>query len=275
MSAVGRYAELCIATHCCPWPDSQPTTGLLWKLTFDHAAEKASDGNSGRSRMATIDRHRIRAERLPKATNWRCRPSAAVRPSKCQPQSRHRGPCPDRHRWQSRGSNPDFGPAHYCGEQHYRAADDRLQHCLLRLIGRLRYLDEDKIAVGAVQRKAICFSVALSELVPEKWMPRSLLVWLCGGCMKTGFDRKYTAEFRDSAVKQVVEGGRGMAAVARSLDTERRHSSLGYIASAEFERRWRAESQPRTKAPGQLEAPRYPSTAGTGSSQAPEPAVRG
>ena len=36
--------------------------------------------------------------------------------------------------------------------------------------------------------------------------------------MKTGIDRKYTAEFRDSAVKQVVEGGRGMAAVARSLE---------------------------------------------------------
>ena len=37
--------------------------------------------------------------------------------------------------------------------------------------------------------------------------------------MKTGTDRKYTAEFRDSAVKQVIEGGRGMAAVARSLET--------------------------------------------------------
>ena len=36
--------------------------------------------------------------------------------------------------------------------------------------------------------------------------------------MKTGTDRKYTAEFRDSAVKQVIEGGRGMAAVARSLE---------------------------------------------------------
>ena len=36
--------------------------------------------------------------------------------------------------------------------------------------------------------------------------------------MKTGSDRKYTAEFRDSAVKQVLEGGRGMAAVARSLE---------------------------------------------------------
>ena len=36
--------------------------------------------------------------------------------------------------------------------------------------------------------------------------------------MKTGSDRKYTIEFRDSAVKQVMEGGRGMAAVARSLE---------------------------------------------------------
>ena len=36
--------------------------------------------------------------------------------------------------------------------------------------------------------------------------------------MKTGFDRKYTAEFRDSAVKQVLEGGRGMAAVAGSFE---------------------------------------------------------
>ena len=35
--------------------------------------------------------------------------------------------------------------------------------------------------------------------------------------MKAGSDRKYTAEFRDAAVKQ-VEGGRSMAAVARSLE---------------------------------------------------------
>lgn len=35
--------------------------------------------------------------------------------------------------------------------------------------------------------------------------------------MKSGMDRKYTAEFRDAAVKQ-VEGGRSMAAVARSLE---------------------------------------------------------
>ena len=36
--------------------------------------------------------------------------------------------------------------------------------------------------------------------------------------MKTGSDRKYTAEFRDSAVKQVMEGGRSQAAVARAME---------------------------------------------------------
>ena len=36
--------------------------------------------------------------------------------------------------------------------------------------------------------------------------------------MKTGPDRKYTAEFRDSAVKQVIDGGRSIAVVARSLE---------------------------------------------------------
>jgi hypothetical protein len=43
-------------------------------LTFDHAAEKAGDSDSSRSRLATIARQRIPAERLhPKTTNWRCR----------------------------------------------------------------------------------------------------------------------------------------------------------------------------------------------------------
>ena len=36
--------------------------------------------------------------------------------------------------------------------------------------------------------------------------------------MKAGLDRKYTVEFRDSAVKQVIDGGRGISAVARSLE---------------------------------------------------------
>jgi transposase len=36
--------------------------------------------------------------------------------------------------------------------------------------------------------------------------------------MKAGIDRKYTVEFRDAAVKQVIDGGRGMSVVARSLE---------------------------------------------------------
>src|SRR5665213_3174801 len=36
--------------------------------------------------------------------------------------------------------------------------------------------------------------------------------------MKAGPDRRYTPEFRDAAVKQVIEGGRAIAAVARSLE---------------------------------------------------------
>jgi transposase len=36
--------------------------------------------------------------------------------------------------------------------------------------------------------------------------------------MKSGSDRRYTPEFRDAAVKQVIEGGRSVAAVARSLE---------------------------------------------------------
>jgi transposase len=36
--------------------------------------------------------------------------------------------------------------------------------------------------------------------------------------MKAGPDRRYTPEFRDAAVKQVIEGGRPLAAVARSLE---------------------------------------------------------
>jgi transposase len=36
--------------------------------------------------------------------------------------------------------------------------------------------------------------------------------------MKAGPDRRCTPEFRDAAVKQVIEGGRSVAAVARSLE---------------------------------------------------------
>ena len=36
--------------------------------------------------------------------------------------------------------------------------------------------------------------------------------------MKAGLDRKYTIEFRDAGVKQVIGGGRGMSVVARALE---------------------------------------------------------
>ena len=59
-------------------------------------------------------------------------------------------------------------------------------------------------------------------------------------------------------------------------NTERRHSALGYISPAEFERRWRAGlTNPTPQELSQRAAPRYPPPAGSGSSQATEPAVRG
>lgn len=36
--------------------------------------------------------------------------------------------------------------------------------------------------------------------------------------MKAGPDRKYTAEFREAAVRQVLDGGRSVRQVARSLE---------------------------------------------------------
>ena len=36
--------------------------------------------------------------------------------------------------------------------------------------------------------------------------------------MKAGPDRKYTVEFRDAAVRQVLDGGRSVPQVARSLE---------------------------------------------------------
>jgi transposase len=36
--------------------------------------------------------------------------------------------------------------------------------------------------------------------------------------MKAGPDRKYTAEFREAAVRQVLDGGRSVPQVARSLE---------------------------------------------------------
>jgi len=61
-------------THCCPWPISGRTTGLPWNLTFADIAEQAGDGDSSHSRVATIARQEIPAERLhPKTAYSRCR----------------------------------------------------------------------------------------------------------------------------------------------------------------------------------------------------------
>jgi hypothetical protein len=49
-------------------------------LTFDHVAEKASDGNSGRSQKAAPSRQKIRDERLhPQPANSPFRPKPASR----------------------------------------------------------------------------------------------------------------------------------------------------------------------------------------------------
>jgi len=49
-------------------------------LTFARAVEKVSDGDSGRSNVASIDRKKIPAERLlPKDASWCCRPVAVRR----------------------------------------------------------------------------------------------------------------------------------------------------------------------------------------------------
>jgi transposase-like protein len=63
--------------------------------------------------------------------------------------------------------------------------------------------------------------------------------------MKAGTDRKYTVEFRDAAVKQVNADGRSMTAVARSLEmSSKALANWVYLTRAEFERRWRAVSNP-------------------------------
>jgi hypothetical protein len=50
-------------------------------LTFTDTAEQGRDGDSGHSRLATIARQGIRAERLhPKTAYSRCRPTAEIAP---------------------------------------------------------------------------------------------------------------------------------------------------------------------------------------------------
>jgi putative transposase len=58
-------------------------------------------------------------------------------------------------------------------------------------------------------------------------------------------------------------------------NTERRHSSLGYVAPAEFERRWRAEFNEGAKGVAAMSGTALPTDGRPGSSRATEPAVRG
>ena len=54
--------------------------------------------------------------------------------------------------------------------------------------------------------------------------------------MKTGSDRKYTEEFRQAAVKQVIDGGRSMPQVARSLEMSPRRWATGCCGRARASR---------------------------------------
>ena len=66
--------------------------------------------------------------------------------------------------------------------------------------------------------------------------------------MKAGTDRKYTTEFRDSAVKQVIDGERSISAVARSLEISNKTlSNWVYRARKGQELVKRAPAQPNSE----------------------------
>jgi transposase len=71
--------------------------------------------------------------------------------------------------------------------------------------------------------------------------------------MKSGPDRRYTAEFRDAAVKQVIEAGRSVAAVARSLEMSNKSlANWVYRARKGQEAVKRAPAQPVSELQGEL-----------------------
>jgi hypothetical protein len=75
--------EPTLSTHCSRPRFSQRATGLLRNLTFARAIEKVSDGDSGRSNVASIDREKFPAERLhPKTVYSHCRPKPDVHVSR-------------------------------------------------------------------------------------------------------------------------------------------------------------------------------------------------
>ncbi len=71
--------------------------------------------------------------------------------------------------------------------------------------------------------------------------------------MKAGPDRRYTPEFRDAAVKQVIEAGRPVAAVARSLEMSNKSlANWVYRARKGQELIKRAPAQPTTQLEAEL-----------------------
>ena len=71
--------------------------------------------------------------------------------------------------------------------------------------------------------------------------------------MKSGPDRRYTPEFRDAAVKQVIEGGRPVAVVARSLEMSNKSlANWVYRARKGQEIVRRAPAQPASELQAEL-----------------------
>ena len=139
--------------------------------------------------------------------------------------------------------NPDAGLVHHSDRGSQYAAND------------YRNKLEARGITVSMSRKGDCWDNAPMESV--------------NGTLKVECVHDEHFETRAQAQQAIVE-------YIGYYNTERRHSSLGNVTPAEFERRWRAESKTTTKATLRRAAPpRYPPTAGSGSSQAPSPAVRG
>lgn len=76
-TTASSWPDASLPTHCSRRRLFQRATGLLRNLTLARAVEKVSDGDSGRSNVASIDREKIPAERLhPKTVYSHCRPIA-------------------------------------------------------------------------------------------------------------------------------------------------------------------------------------------------------
>ncbi|MDO9443213.1 MAG: transposase [Beijerinckiaceae bacterium] len=76
--------------------------------------------------------------------------------------------------------------------------------------------------------------------------------------MKTGPDRQYTPEFREAAVKQVIDGRRSVAAAARSLEMSAKTlANWVYRARKGQELIRRAPAQPASELEAELSRLRH------------------